>query len=405
MAAAPNTRPLVARLSALRSSWRTEVSAPLLAIALVLPLTDFTLRSPLLMATWGCLGLGVILAEKTTGPTVVFGALVFLAASALLAIPASLIFGDGHVVQTAILAMFLVPLLGFYLVSSSRVLDWVAPAFLVQAGWVLYQGLALRELRVSGFGGANPNPGAAFLVLGVAYFLTGRHKWLALPLLAALPFTGSRWACIVAVVVVAGLAARGLSSRRLTMAAGAIAAAVMIVGWSQVSEGFSAERWTGMNGDLRERLPVIRVPAIWPQGFTDDGYPHQTPHNVPLRLSIELGLLAGLAWVGVTAYGLWGRPRLDAGWWMLMSWALLSMLYYFPVLLVGGFWWLLIGVRTRLRAAPASQPARSQIARPEADSERRSLVGPPRAAASPGPGPSRTRRAGRLASFPTEGAQ
>jgi len=32
---------------------------------------------------------------------------------------------------------------------------------------------------------------------------------------------------------------------------------------------------------------------------------------------------------------------------MLLTWGLLSVMYYWPILLAGGFWWLLVGMRAK----------------------------------------------------------
>ena len=65
---------------------------------------------------------------------------------------------------------------------------------------------------------------------------------------------------------------------------------------------------------------------------------------MPLRMAQESGILSAVAWVAVTAYALWRRPRLGAGWWLLAGVAGLSLMYYSTwVGPLGALWWVLVG--------------------------------------------------------------
>lgn len=55
-----------------------------------------------------------------------------------------------------------------------------------------------------------------------------------------------------------------------------------------------------------------------------------------------------LAWIGLTVWALWRKPRRGSAFWMLLAVGAMSMMYYFPwVGLGGGIWWLLLGMRLK----------------------------------------------------------
>jgi hypothetical protein len=358
---------ILVRPKAVTFTWaklRVETSAACLAAALVLPLTDFGLAGPMMGLTWLLIGAGFILARKSIGPVQVWLALLFIVGSAIVAIPGTFIWGYELWVPTVILAMLTIPMVAFYLTDDGeRVLTWIAPVYLLHTGLIYAHavlGLGPRgdDARIMGLSG-NPNPAAAFLVLGAAFFLGGRYKWMALPLIVAVPLTGARWAALVMGGMLLGWALRTYPLRRVVIVGAAGTVLLLAVMQSPVGDmyriGDVASLPVELVKDIKHRLPIVHNPTIWPRGFADDprvkdadGKTYQTPHNVPLRMATETGILSGVAWIGLTGWALWRRPRLDTVWWMLAAVAALSMMYYFPwIERMGGFWWLLIGIRAK----------------------------------------------------------
>ncbi len=203
---------------------------------------------------------------------------------------------------------------------------------------------------------------------------------MAMPLIFAVPFTGSRWAAIVCVVLILGLvAARRLPLKVLPIGV-AIAFSILMTMWVA---GFRANY--GLAGldsvgamlspydEIAARLAMPHLPSPLPRGVAE----HPGLHNVPLRIAYENGILAALVWLGVTGKALWtgrrqqlgGEPvvrhsrqdysgaktariglewrqmRFGAVWWVLLAVVLLSLLDYYAWMgHLGGFWWLTIGV-------------------------------------------------------------
>lgn len=270
---------------------------------------------------------------------VLLGLFTLIIASAWLSVPLSALFG-GNLAGTlwlAILTTVLAPLA--WIRDIKAVLLWLTPVWLVQAGVSLYQWLFTDATRVNGIA-ENTNAGAAFLLLGCVYLMNGnsRAKWLILPMVAALPFTGSRWVAVVAAVVVLGLFARRYVDWRY-IAIGVVVTLVLVmaVGWSDIAATFQRPSTLSVHVGGFESQPDL--PPSWiPRGFYDSGI-----HIVPWRMAHETGILSGLAWVAATAYGLWSRPRFDYRWWLLLTVALLSAMYYFTWIgPVGWAWWLLV---------------------------------------------------------------
>jgi len=117
---------------------------------------------------------------------------------------------------------------------------------------------------------------------------------------------------------------------------------------------------------------------------------HPGLHNVPLRIAVENGIIAAIIWLGVTGKALLPIRRLNLGgkrgvrhihndngketavrglqgdsqaWWLLLGVVLLSLLdYYMWMGHLGGFWWLLVGLRLgggrvrRLISRPRQEP-------------------------------------------------
>ena len=291
----------------------------------------------------------------------------------VLAIPGSLFWGTGNWELTLGVVLWMAPALLLYVTTDGyKVLAWLAPAFLIHAGMIIYQGFTgwklidanlLRLGEPTGLAN-NPNLAAGFLALGIIYFMTTRYKWLSPPLMMALLFTGSRWGLIVALaVIVLMVGARTISWKPLAVTIVALVVSVVLIGailkggYQIAGYGSFTSAATIAREHVNERLAVPHIPSILPSGVAE----HPGLHNVPLRISVENGLLAAGIWVGVTLWALTKR-RFSVRWWLLLTLAALSLLDYYTWMgHLGGFWWLLVGLLAKRKVSAVDTPNESAI--------------------------------------------
>ncbi len=339
---------------------RVEAVSALLALALILPTTFSEFDDRRLALTWAAmLGAVMFAPDRRVGPKLV---ILVMLGSALLAIPGAFLWGSNHVFETATLAYLTAPLVLFYVASPSvnvsRVLAWVFGFVLVNAAVTIIQGAGFEEHRAAGLM-FSPNLSAAFLLIGIVAAFHWRKPWLALPLIIAILFTGSRWASGVAVLVSVGMVvARQVSWPAVLvawLAAGLVALPSLdVIKGSYRLFGGPGDIAARLEADFVERMPTINTPTLAPQGFTDLT---ETPHNVPFRMAIETGLVAAALWTILTMWALWRGPRGTLAWWGLLVVFLLSMMeYYTWVGPMGAFWWLFVGIRVgELAGAPGER--------------------------------------------------
>jgi hypothetical protein len=197
--------------------------------------------------------------------------------------------------------------------------------------------------RVSGIT-TNANAAAALLLIGCIYLLNGhsRAKWVMLPLLVAIIFTGSRWTVgVTGITLIALFATRYVHWKYI--AVGAAVALAVVIGISWESMGDTWLRRNTLEEHLTGRGMATESAnlSFTPQGFTDNGI-----HSVPWRMMHETGILSGMAWIVASVYGLKGRR--DSRWWMLLTVILISLMYYHAWLgPLAGFWWLLVRPTTK----------------------------------------------------------
>ncbi len=349
------------------TEYKQHLPSGLFALALTSSFVLSSFWSPWLAISWGALLGGLILTSHGWGSKAVAASLVTLLALVFLAVPGSLLIGNGNWVLTLGVALWMAPAVGFYWADlDSRVFAWLVPVWMIHTGLVASQaftswayvphvddaGVFVRGVAPSGIS-LNQNLGAGFLVLGIVYLLTlnTRWRWLAVPLMVALPLTGSRWAVIVLAVLIAGM----LASHRARWGPVILALAIGISGvllLPRLSATVALAGFDSMgsllapfsDGQLSGRLAVPHIPSILPRGVAE--YPGL--HNVPLRIAVENGIVAAALWVGVTGWALARAPRLDVAWWMLLALGLLSLLDYYSWMgHLGGFWWLLVGMRLK----------------------------------------------------------
>lgn len=371
--------PRIEALTALIAIHRVNIGSALLAVSLVANLALPSFTSPLLLVAWASLALGAVFTGMSIANPRVFWSLCALLLFHALAIPGSLIWGNGNWELTAGVVLWMAPALLLYLANDpQRVFAWLVPAWLVHAGLIVWQGVTNWELvgnvtvqygSPSGLSN-NSNLGAGFLALGIVYLLTTPLKWLTAPLFVALLFTGSRWGLIVvAAVVLAMVLSRAISWRPLALAGSSVLVGVSVLGLF-TPLGYAVAGIDSFAGvvravqvDVGVRLAVPHLPTFLPSGVAE----HPGLHNVPLRIAVENGLLAAGLWVLITGWALWKQPRRnmlthngentpsDPGKhdhpprnvhrWLLLTLVLLSVLDYYTWMgHLGGFWWLLIGL-------------------------------------------------------------
>ncbi len=302
----------------------------LLALYLVSNLLVRSFSDIWLFIGWTSLCAGILLAGVSKGPRFVFLSLVLLLAFHALAIPGSLIWGTGNWELTAGVVLWMAPGLLLYLANDgSRVFVWLVPVWLIHAVLIIYQGFTNWSYGDAGllddrfyviFQGLpsglanNPNIAAGFLLFGIIYLLGSPRKWLSLPLLMALLFTGSRWGLVVAVVLLLAMVLTGAISWRPLAAAAACGILAILLSGLLTPTGYTLAGYNSLAGvvnvlpnDVGVRLAIPHIPTFLPSGVAE----HPGLHNVPLRIAVENGILAAVIWVVITGWALWPRIKND----------------------------------------------------------------------------------------------
>ncbi|HLE79920.1 MAG TPA: hypothetical protein VJA25_01345 [Dehalococcoidia bacterium] len=352
---------------------RRYAAALCFTVALGLYVAAPPVSSPLLSLAWAFMLLGAVLGTPTLGERRTFSLLLLVIISAVIAIPISHWFVADPWVLTAIVALSVLPMIAFYLAAEARlILPMLVPVALVHALWVLWQGIEQGAVRATGLT-TNANAAAGILLIGAVVVLPNRRlRWLGLPLLMAVPFTGTRGITGLAAVLMVGMALAGLLPWRTLCILVATVFVATVPWWNLIDAGY---RWNDVppppgqitqhasaifrtwappitaNGNepelIRNALTSLyrrwdgqAVPTILPRGYTEPG----TPHNVPWRIAVELGIPSGLAWVYLSVRALRQRSIRDTQWWLLLAIVLMGQLYYWFAWLglAGALWWMLV---------------------------------------------------------------
>ena len=301
----------------------------------------------------GAIWLGVMLSPWSRPSGIMLGMVAVICLSALIAIPFA-----AHLPATLLLAALTVVLLPLLFVRNPYIFIWFMPVWIIHAGICFWQWFVLDMPRVSGITG-NANSAAALLLIGCIYLLNGRNrvKWVMLPLLVAIIYTGSRWTVGVSGITLLVLfLSRHINWRYIAVGIVVSVAVAVAVDWQDMKASWLRvstleEHLTGQG--ITSTATEIAHIRFWPQGFSNNGI-----HSVPWRMMHETGLLSGIAWLVASVYGLfrYWRER-DARWWMFLSVVLISLLYYHAWLgPLAGFWWLLVRP-TRTLSQPAPDTA------------------------------------------------
>ena len=289
------------------------------------------------------------------GPKLPFAGLLVILVAWGVAIPLAPVIGFGMPVASGVLAVWWGLMLLLYWASPTQAaFAYIVPAWLLNAGITVYQGMT--GLGRSAALTDSSNVSAGFLVLGVVYTLTTRFKWLALPLTAAIPFTGSRLASVALLIVLAGMLARHSAPGRLIMACVIVVVLVSLLFQSGVADNYrvDADVTSKVFSDITSRLTegastMPRPPLL---GIIPAGYMGAIgTHNVLVRMIFEIGVIPASIFLWVTAWALWIRPRFDVTWWMLVAFMLLGALDYYSWMpyTISAFWWVLVAIRIKNR--------------------------------------------------------
>ena len=344
-----------------------NLSAACIAVAIVIAMGEPKSvggNASYLLLLWA----GIRIAPKSIGNKKLLAVLAIIPVSAAIAIPLT-IWSGREIGATGVLTVLTIGLFPLYFLDNvERVFYALIPFWYLEAALMAKQWFTTDIWRVGGFA-QNQNAASAFLLLGVIFLVTHpRLKWFSLPLIAAMPFGGSRWVAVVAALILGFI----FLSRHINwkyLAVGVTVTAATVVGL-QHSEVGIAYRIIGGGEYLpatEETVRVIRSDAWWrltpgvklidptmlvPLGFLRDSQ----LHNVPIRMVVETGLLSGLAWLGLGGYALWREPRLTQAWWMMLAVGLLSVMYYHTWIgPLGAFWWILMAMLAK--PATASKPS------------------------------------------------
>lgn len=339
-----------------------NLSAVCIAVAIVVAMGEpksIGGNASYLLLLWA----GIRIAPKSIGNIKLLAILAIIPVSAAIAVPLTMWSGReiGATGVLAVLTISLFPLC--FIENAQRVFYALIPFWYLEAALMAKQWFMDDISRVGGFA-QNQNAASAFLLLGIIFLATNpRLKWFSIPLIAALPFGGSRWVAVVAALTFALI----FLSQHINwkyLAVGAAVTVICVVGLERSDVGL-AYRIAGGDGEFlnatEETTRTIRYDAGWrltagvnladpwilvPLGFLRDSQ----LHNVPIRMAVETGLLSGLAWLGLSVYALGRRPRLTQAWWMMLALALLSVMYYHTWIgPLGAFWWLLMAILAKDR--------------------------------------------------------
>ncbi len=317
----------------------TQIGAMFITLGMAGYATTPLLSSVFLPLSLGSIWLGSIMSVRTRPPLTILVSVVIICVSALIAIPLA-----EHLPATLLLAALTIVLLPLLFVRNPYIWLWFMPVWVIHAGICFWQWFVLDMPRVTGITG-NANSAAALLLIGCIYLLNGhqRARWIMVPLVVAILFTGSRWTggvCAITLLIL--FLAKYVNWKYIAVG---IALAVVItfaLDWQSMKaswvRGSTLEEHLTGKGITSTATETAQLSLI-PQGFTDNGI-----HSTPWRMMHETGILSGFAWLLASAYGLFRYWRnKDSRWWMFLCVVLISLMYYHAWLgPLAGFWWLLV---------------------------------------------------------------
>ncbi len=303
-------RPLDSRLAGWMAASKTldmraEATAAFAGVAVVASVLMPTVYSLWLPAMWLALA-GAVLTSRTRSLGAPWAAVSIgtILVAHLVAIPFA---SAEQVANTAGHAILMLPLAALYVIGPQpRVWAWLAGFGLIQAGAVAAGSLA-GAIRAGGLTPHNPNLAAGVLVFTAIYFVHRRSPLALIPL-AAILFTGSRWASVVALVIILAMLAKDRITVRRIIGAGVIVVALGAASqWGPVHDGYRLNGLVGLAGqavhDASVRLELSPLPSFIPQGSVPS-----RQHSTVIRIAVETGILSAVAWLALTLAGLVAKP-------------------------------------------------------------------------------------------------
>lgn len=258
---------------------------------------------------------------------------------------------------------------------STAVFAFLVPVAWVHAGATIIAGVSgqLRPFMLAD----SANVSGGFLALISIYLMTGPFRILAIPLIWAMAFTGSRLAAIVFAVVLVAMVLKKVVPWRFAVLT-VLAVVVLSIPFSETVtksyrvypllsppasiSGDIKRHLTRAASDIEDRTSWIPEETVknnpefgwqasaWLLGLAPMGFMGANDiHSVPLRMIYELGVLPTVVWLGISLFALWVRPRFNASWWMLVAFLGLTVLDYYAWMpfTISIIWWILMAIRLR----------------------------------------------------------
>jgi len=341
--------------------WRTPVATALLGVALnamVFTMTPYARMWPFPLTGFLAIVTALAIGHTDIPNRWMVGSAIVLAILAVVAWPLSNTIGWSHPTLTGAMALWTVTMVGVVVLRiSPSVWLYMLPVVSLHALVTFIQGIAGVD-RPPGLTDS-PNQAGALLLVGILIaVVTKPPKWWLVGLLAfALPFTGTRLSMYTGGLVLMLLGLRTVRIGqfpwlwRIVVIMLAITTAFILF-WPATSRAFlptSSEAVSRLSWALWFRLEGVPTPLLgwtWliPHGYLGD----LGAHSVPLRLWLEYGVVALVAWGGLTIYAL-SHALWSTSWWILFTLTVLGMLDYYgnmPTSL-SLVWWTSVGLQMR----------------------------------------------------------
>ena len=323
------------------------------ALALTLFLVTRGFRGEELYQGWMSLGIAFGLSKRSIGNKWIFGGLIFLLASQILAIPGSIWWGRDYWEMTLYQTVWMIPFILLYLINTKEVIYlWLIPILVLHSAYIIFeklvQNLGYHDTRMGLLD--NANPASALLTIGILALLNTKFRWITPLLVVALILNGQRSGLASLAIMVGFILLVTLLKRQWAILLTLIVIIVTVLGIVLVSDyGDKASIWTEETRERGSHDLIVRwentdSPSLLPKGLTlSTGL-----HALPQRIAVELGILAAIVWVSITGYSLLQKPWFNVSWWVLLTIIVISISEYSVWLgPLAAIWWLTIGLRIK----------------------------------------------------------
>ena len=323
------------------------------ALAITFFLLTIGFRGNELYLGWILLGIAFGLSKRSIGNKWVFGGLVFLLLSHALSVPGSIWWGRGHWEVTLYHTVWITPFILLYLINTSeKVYLWLIPILTLHSAFIVLEkfiNFGVTDRRIGLLD--NANPAASLLTIGVVFLLHTKFRWITPLLVVALFFNGQRSGLTSLAIMIGIITAVTLVRKQWTilftivLVIGVSSSIILGTSYGQETRGL----WTGPTletglNDLVIRWEMTDTPSILPKGVTHS----YGLHALVQRIAVELGILAAIVWVSITAYSLLQKPWFNSSWWILLTIIVLSVTEYSVWLgPLAAIWWITIGLRIK----------------------------------------------------------